>query len=677
MRNPREANDHHAAAGVPGTPLVVLPYNAGYAAAANRGIAYLAERFEPDVVVIVTPDVVMETGCVAALAAAFERNTTLGLAGPLLQGTVNGVWHAGGTWSAARGSRHSYVAHPDSPLPQPQWVDGAVLALRVRAWRETGGFDEGTFLYGEDVALGLAMTRFGWDVQLVPEARAAQTSGMTHRPGAHGYLLVRNDIRAARPAGRHVVFAAAIGGAGRGMWELVKAVSDRDGHGRRHHLRQAVGMATGVLDGVRGMSGPPPLRLMVGTDIEANTTTRTTARTEGGREQPEPPQHDGATSRFRLLEVITNLDTGGAQVHVRDLALALQDRFELHVAMGIDGRVARGLPRNVALHHVPSLDRPLRLRADARALRELITLVREIQPDVVHLHSSKAGFLGRLAARRCRVPAVYTVHGWPFQYGPLHERVVSLFLEVFSARVFRGQIICVSQADADLARRWRIVGSSRLHVIPNALPPASPEPNQSQPDGPQPRGRSAAHIVMVARHFPQKDHETAIAALGLLRGHAWHATFAGDGPLLQKHRADIAAAGMADRIACPGDVVAIDALLADADIFLLCSHSEGNPLSVQEAVRAGLAIVATDLEQIREAVPTLWPAEFVPPRRADLLATALLRCLDTRTDSPFVVHAAMLDASRAAALQRWDRSLGALCDILADAAAPNRGDPKS
>jgi glycosyltransferase involved in cell wall biosynthesis len=263
------------------------------------------------------------------------------------------------------------------------------------------------------------------------------------------------------------------------------------------------------------------------------------------------------------------------------------------------------------------------------------------------------------------------VHGWPFLYGPKHERVVSFVSEWLAGRLLGATVVCVSDADATLARKYRIVAPQHLRVVPNALAPRPTASTESTNEATATR-IGPPHVVMVARHFPQKDHATATEALGSLRDTEWTATFAGDGPLLDANRKRIETCGLAHRIACPGDVIDVDALLLSADIFLLCTHSEGLPISVLEAVRSGLPIVATDLPQVREAVPIDWPAEFVPPDRPDLIAMALTRMFARlAADTPLRNTPAESQRDQQNRLQ-WDAAIARLSALLADAATPRR-----
>ncbi|MBD3870932.1 MAG: glycosyltransferase, partial [Acidobacteria bacterium] len=123
------------------------------------------------------------------------------------------------------------------------------------------------------------------------------------------------------------------------------------------------------------------------------------------------------TERIRVLLAITRLELGGAQRVVLHTARKL-DRtvFDVALAWGpgdlLDDEAAA--ISELERIPVPTLVRPVAPISDLRALSSLRAAMRSFRPDVVHTHSSKAGILGRFAARLVGVPAVHTVHGFGF-----------------------------------------------------------------------------------------------------------------------------------------------------------------------------------------------------------------------------------------------------------------------
>jgi hypothetical protein len=122
--------------------------------------------------------------------------------------------------------------------------------------------------------------------------------------------------------------------------------------------------------------------------------------------------------RTRILFLITRAELGGGQTHVADLLGGLRGEFDVHLGTGEPGyltEAAQGL--GVATHILPSLVQPFNPSKDLAALNQCRRLIREIQPDLVHAHTSKAGLIGRAAAKLAGVPSVFTAHTWCFTEG--------------------------------------------------------------------------------------------------------------------------------------------------------------------------------------------------------------------------------------------------------------------
>lgn len=107
---------------------------------------------------------------------------------------------------------------------------------------------------------------------------------------------------------------------------------------------------------------------------------------------------------------------------------------------------------------------------------------------------------------------------------------------------------------------------------------------------------------MVARFEPQKDHATLIRALGGLTAQLWELDLVGEGPGMPAMRALAAELGIADRIRFLGQRMDVQRLLGAAQIATLITNWEGLPLSILEAMRAGLPVVASDVGGIAETI---------------------------------------------------------------------------
>lgn len=299
------------------------------------------------------------------------------------------------------------------------------------------------------------------------------------------------------------------------------------------------------------------------------------------------------------MQVITKGEIGGAQSHVLTLCEALAPRVCLITAIGgVSPRSALGdqlRKLDIPVYSLPQLCNslsPLRVLA---AVRALLQLIRKHKPDILHAHSSVAGVVARIAGRLAGVPVVYTVHGFGFKpEAPRLQRWAAWIAEWPLARI-TDHMICVSEYERQLARKLPIA-PDRLSVVLNAVAETSHLAD--------PRHRPV-RVVMVARLAPPKRHDLLLEALALIRnqlGYEVPASLIGGGPALEPCHV-LARKLNLQAVEFMGDVNDVPRRLAQHHIFVLMSDHEGLPISIIEAMRAGLAIVASDLPGIRELIP--------------------------------------------------------------------------
>ncbi|WP_244341599.1 glycosyltransferase family 4 protein [Thermus thermophilus] len=299
---------------------------------------------------------------------------------------------------------------------------------------------------------------------------------------------------------------------------------------------------------------------------------------------------------MRLLYLITRAEPGGAQVHLLELLRGFRDRAELHLGVGEDQdgflvEEARAL--GVRVHLLRHLVQPVRPVKDFLGLFEVMALVRKVQPHLLHAHSSKAGFLGRLAGRALGVKSVFTAHGWAFTDGvPEGRKRLALAMERLAGRL-GDLVLAVSEYDRALALRHKAVPPERIRVVHNGVPDT---PFRADPRKEPPR------LAMVARFAPPKDHALLLKALSGLKELPWSLDLVGEGPLLPQAKALAEALGLGERVRFLGKRLDVDRVLAEAQVFVLATNWEGLPLSVLEAMRAGLPVVATGVGGVGEAV---------------------------------------------------------------------------
>jgi glycosyltransferase involved in cell wall biosynthesis len=156
-------------------------------------------------------------------------------------------------------------------------------------------------------------------------------------------------------------------------------------------------------------------------------------------------------------------------------------------------------------------------------------------------------------------------------------------------------MITVSEFDRRFGLELNLVAEHQVVTVHNGIPDV-PVSLRADPSHTPPR------LVMIARFGPQKDHGTLLRALGELQEHSWHLDLLGDGPLLQETEALAATLGIADRIRFMGQRMDVDQILAASQGFLLVTNWEGFPLSILEAMRAGLPVIASAVGGVSESV---------------------------------------------------------------------------
>lgn len=322
-----------------------------------------------------------------------------------------------------------------------------------------------------------------------------------------------------------------------------------------------------------------------------------------------------ATRKVRLL-VASQPRDGGVAHHVLDVVRSLdRERFEIDVACTRSSILWRDLggDPDVRLHEIADARAPS--PADSLSLARLLPLV--ARADVVHGHSSKAGFLVRLAAAAVgrRRACVFTPHGWSFWAAGGAEARVYVALERAAARWCR-TIVAVSEDERDAGLAERVGRPAQYRVITNGIDvdrfAAAPRP-------------VAGRILMLGRLAPPKRQDLAVRAVARLRrdhpdAELW---LVGDGPARHAVERVVADAEAADAVRLLGTRADVPELLAGAACVVLASDYEGAPLSVLEALAAGVPVVASRAGGIPELVDDGRTGLLVPPDDVEALAAAL------------------------------------------------------
>lgn len=319
---------------------------------------------------------------------------------------------------------------------------------------------------------------------------------------------------------------------------------------------------------------------------------------------------------MRILELIDSLDTGGAEKMVSSLALNLKARnHSVHIAcLRVKGKmpVAEERFRQAGVN-ILELRKPSGF--SARTLLQLARYIREHQFDIVHAHNPLVHHYAVLASRMCRFPAVLnTVHG-----------ISTLRMQPWAEKLFwmscrlSDRVVPVCRAVEDAIRQRHAARRSRLAVIYNGIevgelvnmPPRTPDGN----------------IVFgtVGRLAPVKDQQTLLRAFAMAarRNPRYRLEIVGDGVMREKLERLAEELAIRELVRFHGLRSDIPELLARFDVFMLSSLSEGLPLTLLEAMAAGLPVICTAVGGVTEIVENAGCGWLCPPGKPAALASLM------------------------------------------------------
>ncbi len=323
-----------------------------------------------------------------------------------------------------------------------------------------------------------------------------------------------------------------------------------------------------------------------------------------------------------VLHVINTAEVGGGAEHLIHLTQALGVHgFQSHVAVGRDG------PATVRLRGsgIPvTVIGPMRATAPVRLARILKT----VRPDLLHLHGSRAGLAGVLAAHLTGTgPIVYTAHAFAFRRRlPSVLRWAASQAEALTCRLAH-RVICLTRQDAEAAARSGI-SVDRFVVAPNGIDVTRfmTASHRRTEFGFQP---SSPVVGMIARLVPQKDPVTFVQMARHVAEAVPEARFllVGDGVLRRTVEQAMGALGLEGRLILTGFRGDVPELLATMDVVVLTSLWEGLPIAVLEAMAAAKPVVATALPSLAEVIVDGETGALIPVQDPARLAAAVVHLI--------------------------------------------------
>ncbi len=342
-----------------------------------------------------------------------------------------------------------------------------------------------------------------------------------------------------------------------------------------------------------------------------------------------------------MLHIITRLDRGGSSDNTL-LSCIGQLRRGCDVTLACGTGLTEESPlreraeaEGVKVVRLPSLVRPVRPLRDLAALWACTRLIRRGRFDIVHTHTSKAGILGRLAARLAGRPKViHTPHGHVFYgyFGPLRSRLF-VWAERLMAR-WTDAVVTLTDREAEEHLEAGVGRPGLFVTVFSGIPLPGRQGGLSPGEK---RARRAALglpaegvlIGSVGRLDPVKGHGALIRALARIRERhpAARLLLVGDGGERAAYEALAGELGVRDRVFFLGWRQDVEELLETMDLFVLPSLNEGMGRAIVEAMAAGLAVVASRMGGVAEVVEEGATGLLVPAADPASLAEAMDRLL--------------------------------------------------
>ncbi len=337
---------------------------------------------------------------------------------------------------------------------------------------------------------------------------------------------------------------------------------------------------------------------------------------------------------MRILHVITSLRTGGAERLVSELLPRFREA-DIDVELAIfDATPSAFLSKleseGIKIHKFgigyKSMYNPLHILK----LRRLIDNF-----DIIHTHNSSCQLFTAIATKLIthKPVLVTTEHNtsnrrrkWKWYH----------HIDHFMYKCYDIIIPCSSETEKGLINTFNEY-SHKIRTITNGI-------NLQDYSSAKPSFKhSHKAIAMVAAFRPQKDHITAIKAIGLLP-EDYHLYFAGEGLLLDSVKEAVSSANLTQRVHFLGNIADVAGLYKSVDCAILCTHYEGLPLSAVEAMASGTPLIASDVPGVTELVSSA--GILVPPSDAEALANAIRNVLTDSTLKASLVKAGLERASQ-------------------------------
>jgi len=336
---------------------------------------------------------------------------------------------------------------------------------------------------------------------------------------------------------------------------------------------------------------------------------------------------------MRIAQVLGNSKFGGGVWVILWLAQALRAKGHKVFILASDPVVSKKFRQEgFEVYTTKYFRREIAPVSDIKAGFALARLLKSLRVSVVHTHTSKAGFIGRIAARLIGIPYIlHTVHGFAFhEFSTKKSILFYSILERFAAR-FCDRIIFVNQKDYDWALQLKIAKAQKMRVVYNGIDwervaKIKPYPNLRQELG---LDKDTILLSFTGRLSRQKNLFLLIDALALLPQNFCLLIIGGDLDCGKELREYVKKLNLQERVFFLGFRTDIIPLIKATDIFVLPSLWEGLSISLLEAMAAGLPVVASNIKGTNEVICSGENGLLFSPQDKKELVNKILSLIDS------------------------------------------------
>ena len=341
------------------------------------------------------------------------------------------------------------------------------------------------------------------------------------------------------------------------------------------------------------------------------------------------------SKKIKLLHVITHLPIGGAQDNtLYTVELLNKDKYDISLSCNLNGELVSRAKKvkHLKLYDVPNLRREGSIINDIRAFLYLYKLIKKENFTIIHTHSSKAGFLGRIAAMLNKTPIViHTIHGFAFHdYMNSFKKNIFIYLEKLSAKWTHG-LVTVSNLNKKKVVDLGIAPIEKLKNIYSGID-LTLFINEKNDQFRKELNLDSNHLLLgsVGRLSNQKDPITMIEAFCIVikRFPSAHLTLVGDGELRDEILIKINQLQLNGRVHLTGNKNDPWKIYHSLDLFIMSSIYEGLGRSITEALSCGVPVVCTSVEGVPEIVRDNETGILVPPKDPGALANGIIKSLN-------------------------------------------------